>query len=166
VRFLRERGAAVDGLYYNPNIHPFTEYERRRATLQEYATGVDLRLIGHETYAMEEFIRAVAYREEHRCRHCYFMRLNYAARIAREEKYDCFTSTLLYSRFQNHELIREMGTSIGKKEEIDFFYHDFREGWKEGVEISKKNGMYRQQYCGCIYSERARFDRSLPARKG
>ena len=68
-----------------------------------------------------------------------------------------FSTTLLYSKFQKHDTIREMGESIGKKEGILFHYNDFRSGWKEGIAVSKERDMYRQSYCGCIYSEKERF---------
>ncbi len=77
--------------------------------------------------------------------------------MARKGKFDAYSTTLLYSRFQNHDLIRSLGESIGKKHGIPFFYDDFRDGWKQGIEISKSLGMYRQQYCGCIFSEKERY---------
>jgi predicted adenine nucleotide alpha hydrolase (AANH) superfamily ATPase len=64
---------------------------------------------------------------------------------------------LLYSKQQQHDLIRSMGESIGKSAGVPFLYRDFREGWKEGIEDSKQMGLYRQQYCGCIYSEKDRY---------
>ena len=80
-------------------------------------------------------------------------------KVAKIGKFDGFTSSLLYSRFQNHECIRETGESIGKQEGMPFVYRDFRPGWNYGIEESKTLGMYRQQYCGCIYSEKERFYR-------
>jgi len=77
--------------------------------------------------------------------------------MAKKGKFDFFSTTLLYSKFQNHELIKTFGESIGKSVGIPFYYEDFRTGWKEGIETSKQLGMYRQQYCGCIYSEKERY---------
>jgi hypothetical protein len=77
--------------------------------------------------------------------------------FARKGKFDAFSSSLLYSKFQNHALIRETGEAAAKKHGVKFFYHDFREGWKTGIEESKALNLYRQQYCGCIYSEKARY---------
>jgi len=157
LRILQEKGDEVYGLFYNPNIHPYTEYKKRYDALEKYAGDVGLKIISSDDYPMEEFFRNVVFREENRCRYCYYSRLRYAAHIAKKGKFDRFTSTLLYSKFQKHELMRDVGDSVGREVGIPFYYVDFREGWKEGIEISKSLGMYRQQYCGCIYSEKERF---------
>lgn len=154
---LREESHDVCGLFYNPNIHPYLEYRKRLETLNCYAEAEGFRLITAKGYGMEDYIRHVAFREADRCAYCYYDRLNYAAHIARRGKFDAFSSTLLYSKFQKHDLISEIGKSIAKKHGISFLYRDFREGWSVGVRISKEKGMYRQQYCGCIYSEKARY---------
>jgi predicted adenine nucleotide alpha hydrolase (AANH) superfamily ATPase len=99
----------------------------------------------------------VVFREKDRCRYCYHARLSATAKIAKKGKFDAFSSTLLYSRFQNHTLIQEIGTAVAGETGVNFFYHDFREGWKYGIETSKALGMYRQSYCGCIYSEKDRY---------
>jgi predicted adenine nucleotide alpha hydrolase (AANH) superfamily ATPase len=107
---------------------------------------------------LEEFLRQVAFREEDRCRHCYRLRLARTAEAAKEGHFDAFTTTLLYSRFQKHELIRSIGDAVAEMQGIPFLYRDFREGWSEGIRISKTLGMYRQRYCGCIYSEKDRSE--------
>lgn len=109
-----------------------------------------------DAYPLAEFLRQVAFREEDRCRHCYRLRLARTAEIAKKGRFDAFTTTLLYSRFQKHDLIRSIGDTVAGMQGIPFLYRDFREGWSEGVRISKELGMYRQQYCGCIYSEKDR----------
>ncbi len=81
----------------------------------------------------------------------------YTAQLAVRGQYDYFTTTLLYSKFQKHDLIREIGNDLSAKLGILFYYHDFREGWSEGVKISRETGMYRQPYCGCVYSEKQRY---------
>jgi epoxyqueuosine reductase len=159
LKILREEGAEVGGLYYNPNIHPYQEYRRRFETLEDYAGQRGLEIIREEAYPIEEFLRRVAFRETERCRCCYEMRLDRAARIARRDGFDAFTTTLLYSRFQKHDLIRQIGEGVSAKLGIPFLYRDFREGWSEGVRISRELGMYRQNYCGCLYSEKERFCR-------
>lgn len=157
LRRLRGEGAEVFGVYANPNIHPYTEWEKRREALDAFARSEDLRLLPHESYDPEEWLRAVAFRESERCRVCYHARLRSVARLARRGRFDGFTTTLLYSRFQKHEQIREIGESVGSEVGLPFVYRDWREGWREGVEDSKAMGLYRQQYCGCIYSERDRY---------
>lgn len=156
LRILREEGNDVSGLFYNPNIHPYLEYMKRLEAIEGYARQTALTVI-RDAHPMEEFLREVSFREQDRCRYCYRMRLTRAAQIAGRDGYDAFTTTLLYSRFQKHELIRSTGESVAEREGIRFIYRDFRQGWSEGVRTSKKLGMYRQQYCGCIYSEKERF---------
>ena len=154
---LREEGHDIWGLFYNPNIHPYLEYKRRYDTLKEYASSVEMKVISHEEYPMEEFLRSVVFREENRCKYCYYNRLEHSAHIARKGHFDGFTTTLLYSKFQDHDQIRNIGESLAKKYGVKFYYRDFRTGWKEGIKVSRGLGMYRQQYCGCIYSEKKRF---------
>jgi predicted adenine nucleotide alpha hydrolase (AANH) superfamily ATPase len=159
LRILREEGNDVAGLFYNPNIHPYMEYKRRLDTLIAYADNIEFNVVRNDAYTFEEFLRQVVFREEDRCRYCYRMRLAEAARIAKKYNFDSFTSTLLYSRYQKHDLIRQIAEEEAKRQGIDFIYRDFREGWLEGIRISKEMGMYRQSYCGCIYSEKERYYR-------
>jgi len=147
------------GYFYGSNIHPYSECLRRRETLSEYADSIDLKLIISEDYDLEFFLRNVVYREKHRCLFCYEERLRSTALMAKRGKFDGFTSTLLYSKFQKHDTIQSIGRSVAQELGIPFIYQDFREGWKEGVDTSKSLGMYRQQYCGCIYSEKERYHR-------
>jgi predicted adenine nucleotide alpha hydrolase (AANH) superfamily ATPase len=157
VRVLREADMEVMGFFYRYNIHPFTECLKREAALKTYAPSIDLSVIYQQGYDIEQFFRNAVYREAQRCLGCYHERLKTTAQVAEKGKFDAFTSTLLYSRFQNHEAIREIGESEGKAAGVPFYYQDFRVGWKEGIAESKELGMYRQQYCGCIYSEKERY---------
>lgn len=154
---LREAGYQVCGFFYNPNIHPYREFARRAATLREYLEHAKFPVIWDETYDLEGFLRLVAFREAERCRFCYQLRLTAAARVARGGKFDGFTSTLLYSKFQNHELIQALGEAAAREVGVPFYYQDFRTGWQEGAEQSKALNLYRQAYCGCIFSERDRY---------
>lgn len=157
IEHLRGENFEVRGFFYRHNIHPYTECLKREETLVAYAGRIGLPVIYQSGYDLEGFLRRAAFREQDRCRICYFERLNETALLARRGKFDAFTSSLLYSKFQNHELILQIGESIEKKVGIPFYYKDFREGWTHGIEESKRNNMYRQQYCGCIYSEKQRF---------
>jgi predicted adenine nucleotide alpha hydrolase (AANH) superfamily ATPase len=161
LRIIRGEGNEVSGLFYNPNIHPYLEYRRRLDTLTSYAVSEGLAVIREEAYPLEAFLREVAFREEERCRYCYHVRLSHAARIAKKGRFDAFTTTLLYSRYQKHDLIREIAEGVAGTQGIPFFYKDFREGWSEGVRVSKEKGMYRQPYCGCIFSEKERYCRNI-----
>ncbi|GLI33198.1 hypothetical protein DAMNIGENAA_06310 [Desulforhabdus amnigena] len=154
---LRTQGWIVHDFFYNPNIHPYQEFERRFTTLESFCKESELQLIIRWDYDLEVFFREVAFREHQRCIHCYSKRLEATARLAKKSGFDAFTSTLLYSRQQKHELIRSLAVEASRKFGIPFYYEDFREGWREGQEKAKTMGMYRQQYCGCIYSEKERF---------
>ncbi len=159
LKILRTHGHDVTGLFYNPNVHPYQEYERRLQTLKDYAEKILLNVIWPDGYPMEEFLSRVASKHEERCVYCLTDRLTFAAHQAKKENFDAFTSTLLYSRFQKHDLIRQIGETLSRQLGIAFLYQDFRSGWNEGVRISKELDMYRQPYCGCIYSEKDRFCR-------
>ncbi|MGA7875574.1 MAG: epoxyqueuosine reductase QueH [Desulfoferrobacter sp.] len=154
---LRAQNWAVHGFFYNPNIQPYQELQRRLEALQVVAQKEDLKLIIRPDYELEAFVRQTAYRESQRCIYCYSVRLEAAARLAKKSRFDAFTTTLLYSKRQKHELIRTIAEEAARRSGIQFHYQDFREGWKEGQGKAKDLGIYRQQYCGCIYSEKERF---------
>lgn len=147
------------GFFYRHNIHPYSECLKRQETLQSYAREIDLRVIYQEGYDLEGFVQNVVYREKDRCNYCYHDRLRTTALLAKRGKFDYFSTTLLYSKFQKHERIKSIGESVGRTVGVPFFYEDFRTGWKEGVDTSRDLAMYRQHYCGCIYSEKERFYR-------
>ncbi len=157
VKILREQGRDVTGYFFNPNIHPYLEFKRRLDTVKDYAERTDLAMIYREEYLLGTFLARVAANPAGRCDYCYQSRLEEAARFAAENGYEAFTSSLLYSRFQNHSAIREQGETLGRQFGIQFIYEDFRKGWNEGITVSKSMGLYRQQYCGCIYSEQDRY---------
>lgn len=147
----------VTAFWYNHNIHPYTEYEKRLSTLREFVEQENIPYIEKDDYDLNKFLQNSVFREANRCRSCYYERLKYAAIIAKKGKFDAFTSTLLYSKYQNHALMIEIAESLAKEYGVAFYYEDFREYWKEGIELSKAKEMYRQQYCGCIYSEYDRY---------
>ncbi len=157
VRKLRADCREVTGYFFNHNIHPFQEYLKRLETLRRYAALVELEVIYRDEYRLEEFLANVASNPADRCLYCYTSRLEAAAAEAVRLGFDSFTTTLLYSRYQKHELIRETGEMLARKYGIPFYYEDFRRGWQEGIVISKRLELYRQQYCGCIYSEKERY---------
>jgi len=150
-------GHQVDGYFYNPNVHPFQEYLLRLRAVEEYAEKTSRRIIISPRYDFEEFFRSVSFRETGRCRYCYRLRLKRTATVARKGRYDAFTTTLLISRQQKHDLAREIGEEVAAETGAAFLYRDFRPGWKEHWELTEKYGLYKQQYCGCLYSEHERF---------
>ena len=154
---LRGLEIEVTGYFYNPNIHPFREYEKRKNTLIEYTQASHLKVIYNDRYDLKLFLDRTSPWGADRCRACYTLRLEAAAREAKSLQFDAFSTTLLYSRFQKHDWIKEVGEETGKRFEVPFHYQDFRPGWDEGVQKSKEMGLYRQPYCGCIFSEQERF---------
>ncbi|WP_136809139.1 epoxyqueuosine reductase QueH [Desulfosediminicola flagellatus] len=152
---------AVSAYFFNPNIHPFQEFKRRKNSLREYCEKNRIPIIDLGSYGMKEFLRKVVFHENTRCNVCYSWRMEETAKRAAEDGFEAFTTTLLYSRYQNHDKLRQCGTELAEKYGISFIYKDFREGWQYGIDKSIELGMYRQPYCGCIYSEQERYDKLL-----
>jgi predicted adenine nucleotide alpha hydrolase (AANH) superfamily ATPase len=157
VKALREEGHELEGFFYNPNIHPYKEFSRRLETLKEYAAKVNLGVHIDDRYSLEEFLQAALVDLNERCGMCYEVRLREAARFAKTNNFDAFSTTLLVSPYQKHDVICQVAEKIAKEEDIAFYYSDFRPGFREGVEISKEMELYRQPYCGCIFSEKDRY---------
>jgi predicted adenine nucleotide alpha hydrolase (AANH) superfamily ATPase len=154
---IREKGHEVLGYFFNPNIHPYQEYQKRLEALKQYSEKTGLEVVYRDEYLLEEFLRNVSQNPEERCAYCYSVRLEATAREAKKRSFNQFSTTLLQSTHQNHQLIKETGERIAKEVGIPFYYEDFRQGWRRGVEVSKAMGLYRQQYCGCVYSEKERY---------
>ncbi len=157
VEVLRGDGFAVTGYWYNPNIHPFTEYRARRNTVREYAASVALPMIEQDDYGLRPFVRAVAEDIAGRCITCYEMRLFEAAKIAAEQGFDRFTSSLFISPYQNHELMREVAERAAFEYGIRFEYRDFRPYFRAGQDYARAHEFYMQKYCGCVFSEQERY---------
>lgn len=157
LRNLRAAGHELTGFFYNHNIHPYQEYIRRRDTVVQMAHNEDLPLIMIDDYDLEGFLANVASAPDKRCSYCYSSRLRRTAEVAAANGFDAFSASLLYSRYQRHDEIRSLGEQLGSELGIVFYYQDFRSGWQEGIRLSKEAGLYRQQYCGCIYSEKERY---------
>jgi predicted adenine nucleotide alpha hydrolase (AANH) superfamily ATPase len=154
---LRSQGLEVSAYWYNPNIHPFREHRLRLEAMETFAQAAALPLIVEEGYDMLEYFRAVVGHESERCADCYRMRLAKTAEVARQRGIDAFTTTLLISPYQQLELIREIGEELGREHGVAFHYEDFTPGFRESHRMSRKMGLYRQGYCGCIYSEYERY---------
>ena len=141
-------------VWYNPNIHPYTEYLKRRDTLRDFALNENIPVIWQDEYDLDMYLKVT---DGIRCRKCYELRLVRTAQIAMGKGFDAFTTTLLYSKYQKHEIIKEVGEDIAARFGVNFLYHDWRDLWQEGIDLSKEAGMYRQSYCGCIFSEKERY---------
>ncbi|MDR1390060.1 MAG: epoxyqueuosine reductase QueH [Treponema sp.] len=152
---LRDEGIEPALFWYNPNIHPFGEYKKRRDTLLSYAASRGLEVIIKDQYGLRTFLSAFSaekgdpWSKETRCAYCYRTRLEAAARAADENGFDAFSTTLLVSPYQNHALI----CKIAESQAVPFLYRDFRPRFREGQKTARETGLYMQKYCGCIFSE-------------
>ena len=142
--------------WYNPNIHPYKEYEARRDCLIEYTKSINIECIVEDEYGLDEFCKNVANNLNSRCvDYCYPVRLRKTFEYAKEHGYDAVTTTLLYSIYQKHEFIKKLCEDLSKEFEIEFLYRDFRYGFWAGHEKAKEAGLYMQKYCGCVFSEQS-----------
>lgn len=147
------------GLYYaNPNIHPFKEWKERKKTFVTVAEAAHVPYWVNKEYPLEDFLREqLTY--ENRCEYCYLSRLELTAQKAVEEGFDAFSTTLFISPYQNHTLIAKIGKSLGEAYGIAFYQRDFQEGFSWAQEQAIAKELYRQKYCGCIFSESDRYQK-------
>lgn len=152
--------------YYNPNIHPNSEYNRRLNELKKflsiYKCENNITLV-EEKYNPKEYFDSIKGLENlgeksKRCYNCYEFRMDMAAKYAKENCFDYFTTTLSISPYKNAEWINVIGEKLQQKYEIDYLFADFKKknGYKRSLELSKIYNLYRQDYCGCIYSKEER----------
>ena len=166
IESLRNEGIEPVLYWYNPNIHPFTEYKARRDTLKEYAKLINVQAIFHEEYGLKEFCKNVIGDLKNRCsNYCYKVRLEQTVKYAKENGYDSFTSTLFVSPYQQHEKLKEICEELAEKYNINFVYRDFRAGFREGQAKARELGLYMQKYCGCIFSEEDRYSKQIEKEK-
>ncbi|MCM8780512.1 MAG: epoxyqueuosine reductase QueH [Candidatus Omnitrophica bacterium] len=158
---LRAKGYQVVSLFYNPNIHPFVEYNNRRKALEDFAKRADIEVIYFE-YRPQDFFQAINLKETapQRCHICWSLRLKKTAQVAKEKLFEYFSTTLLVSPYQNQDSLKRIGFDISKETGVSFYYQDFRAGFREAHLQAKEMMIYCQQYCGCIYSEVERCTRS------
>ena len=160
----RGEGVGVTGFWFNPNIHPYTEYQARKHTLEDYAREIGMKLIIGGAYDLRSFITSVAGNIDGRCGYCYRVRMEETARYAAQNGYDSFTTSLLISPYQNHEAIAAAARAMGEKYGVAFLYRDFRPLFQAGQEFAREHGFYMQKYCGCSEEERYRKRKKKPAR--
>jgi predicted adenine nucleotide alpha hydrolase (AANH) superfamily ATPase len=162
IKSLRAEGIEPVSYWFNPNIHPYTEYKARRDTLIEYSKMENFKLIINENYGLDEFCKNVIDDLENRCQnYCYKVRLEETAKYAKENGYDAFSTTLLISPYQKHDTLKSLGEAISKKYNINFLYRDFRPGFREGQSEARELGLYMQKYCGCVFSEEERYAKQI-----
>lgn len=154
---LREEGLTVSGFWYNPNIHPYTEYRSRKTCLEEYAKEIDLPLVVVNDYGLRTFVQNVVDDIDGRCSYCYRVRMEETAKYAAEHGFDSFTTSLLISPYQNHEGIISVAQAMAEQYGVSFLYRDFRPLFRAGQDFAREHGFYMQKYCGCIFSEEDRY---------
>ena len=165
IKVLRDQGIDVYGYWYNPNIHPYKEYEARLNALKEYSKMINLNVVYYDYYGLREFTLNVYDKLNNRCEYCYYSRMENVARYAKENGYDAFTTTLFISPYQQHELLKRICENLSKKYEIEFKYDDFRSYFYEGKRMFHETGLYMQKYCGCVFSEEERYLKSKVGQK-
>lgn len=155
--FFQNKGFQIQGYFFNPNIQPFKEFARRKKALDTLVTSEQREIIYYDDYPLEEFLSMAMDRNTDRCAACYRWRLKKTAAFALENGISYFSTSLLLSPYQKHELLRETGEKIAGEFGVSFVYSDLREGFQESMEKAKKAEIYRQGYCGCIFSEKERY---------
>ncbi|MEL7641471.1 MAG: epoxyqueuosine reductase QueH [Solidesulfovibrio sp.] len=160
VKRLQEAGWTVVGLFYNPNIQPAMEYLRRREGVAAVAGILDV-AVRYDAYDPLPHLRRSLADPAGRCPPCWDERLDRAAATARALGCDAFTSSLLYSKYQDHDLLAALGDARAQAHGVPFHYRDFRVHWDEGVALSREWNIYRQPYCGCLLSELDRYAKKL-----
>ena len=150
-KFLLASGVRPVVWFYNPNIQPSQENSRRLANLRQLTGILGLDLLA-ETACEPDTWLSWQDPAESRCRMCYRRRLTAAARQARQMGLSAFSTTLLVSPYQDHAAIREIGEAACAAAGISFFYSDFRNGFRQGQQMARSHGLYRQRYCGCLPS--------------
>lgn len=161
---LLEEGHEMGYFFYNPNVQPFEEYRRRFRAMQEYAKQKKLDVIFKDEYPLREFLRGAMQAEKSskkRCEYCYRLRFSETAEKTKELGCDAFTSTLLVSKHQDHELVKRIGEEVAKEHGTKFYYEDFRPLCEESLQEIKDLNLYTQKYCGCVFSEEERFGKEL-----
>jgi predicted adenine nucleotide alpha hydrolase (AANH) superfamily ATPase len=148
-------GDEIRVVYANPNIHPREEYERRRDTLLAYALerGIAVDELAYDTTEWDAAVAGLEGDPGRRCRACFRVRLGAAARHAAELGFDAVATTLTVSPYQDPEAIRDAGEEVCAEAGVEFVLTDFRDRYPEATRRSRELGMYRQNYCGCRYSD-------------
>ena len=158
IKKLKEKYEHVECFFYNPNIHPVSEYEKRKASCEELSRVMDIGIHFHKDFNFEDFFRKITFHEkDSRCSLCWSLRLEATAEYAAKNGFDGFTSTLFISPYQDHEKLKQIAKDAQAQYSTPFIYEDFRPGFRKSHESSRGMGLYHQKYCGCIYSERERL---------
>lgn len=143
--------------FHNPNIQPLIEFRRRAKSVQTLADHEGLQALVDMRYDPKRWLGAVPWDRPDRCLACYRLRLGETARMAAERGFAAVTTTLLASVHQDHDAVRAVGQEEAAARGVAFHYEDWRSLAERGHEEAKRRSLYRQQYCGCLFSEEERF---------
>jgi predicted adenine nucleotide alpha hydrolase (AANH) superfamily ATPase len=169
-KLLKEEGHEFTGFWFNPNIHPLEEYSSRLDSLKTLATKENIAVIYNEAYTPEDYFSLFGMKSDgssvsedidiptfpERCRACYRLRLEQTAEYAKEHGFEAFSTTLLISPYQDFEGIVDTGNILAEKYGLHFHLKDYRPYFRDAMTRSKELGLYRQNYCGCIFSKNER----------
>jgi predicted adenine nucleotide alpha hydrolase (AANH) superfamily ATPase len=160
IESIKKAGHRLAGYFYNPNIHPYSEYIKRKAEVEKLSKECSVNVV-YGSYEPEKYFQTVAYdgKAEDRCPECWWLRLFYTAKFAKENGFDFFTTTLLGSPYQDHGIIKTIGEDIAGKAAFKFYYEDFRTGFKAAHDKARSRGIYCQNYCGCLFSEKEKLEK-------
>lgn len=149
----------IAGFFYNPNIQPYSEHLKRKGEVEKYFKDSSFNVI-YGPYELEKFFQDVAYdgKVGDRCTECWWLRLVGTAKFAKENGFEAFTTTLLGSPYQDQDIIKTIGEDVAAKAGLKFYYEDFKPGFKEAHDKAHAAGIYCQNYCGCIFSEKERIE--------
>lgn len=148
----QDTGLDVEGFFYNPNIHPEEEQLKRKEAVEAMSRDFEVQVSYEDAMLLNYWKDKLDGDKDQRCATCYAIRLDKAALFAKEKGCDAFTTSLLISPWQNHELIRELGSKASQKYGIPFHYEDFRTLYRPGRDIARGKNWYMQKFCGCFYS--------------
>jgi epoxyqueuosine reductase len=151
---LRKQNFEVCGLFYNPNIQPSDELEKRKANVFTYSNRTNCSVFFDKSDDSEQFFTAFGDKLDgpQRCHTCWYLRMKKTAEHARKINVNCFTTTLLVSPYQDGAKIKEIGEKVAEQTGVEFYYENFSVGYQNAVQSSKLENMYRQKYCGCSLS--------------
>ena len=165
---LKENGLKIDdetyekvdftACFYNPNIHPKVEYERRKKAFEEFCKLKNCKNVVIDEYDLDGFAKEVVNnvgpnkKYNIRCEYCYYMRLKKVFEYAKENNFDIVSTTLTISPYQNHEIIKKVGKDLEKEFGIEFIYCDYRVHFRDGQKMARDLSIYMQKYCGCMFS--------------
>lgn len=151
-------------LYYNPNIEPYEEYLKRKEEQLKVLKEFNIKFMDIDYLNEEYHEKVVGYEKEPenglRCHICYRLRLEKTAKVAKDNSFDYFGTTLTVSPYKNSKVLNEIGKELEKIYNIKYLLSDFKkeDGYKQSIELSKKYNLYRQNYCGCLYSKEINID--------